>query len=80
MYGDVGIAEIGSALAVAGDDVLYAHFLEHHGGNFAGESAGLGPMAVFRTHADVGALGGLQCGAQIHIGNADHYVAAGILN
>ena len=37
-------------------------------------------MAVLSTHFDVGALGGIQRGFQIGVGNADHHTAAGILD
>ena len=47
LHGDVGLAEVLAALAVADDDVLHAHCGEHVGGDFAGVSAGRFPVAVF---------------------------------
>ena len=76
----IGLAEVVAALAVAQDAVVYADFIQHAGGDFAGESTALLPMNVLSAYMDIGALDSLSHGSESSSRGANHYVNLGILH
>ena len=78
--GLVGLTEVLSALGMADNDILDAHLGEHLGGDFAGEGAGDCPVAVLRADVEVGALAQRKGGFEVGERNAEHNLAAGVLD
>ena len=62
-HGNIAVAKIGAALAVADNHVRHLHGREHLRRNLAGKSALLRPLAVLRANVNVGAFRRLESGA-----------------
>ena len=77
--GQVGLVVVLTALGVADDDVLGAHFLEHLHGDLTGESTGGLVVAVLAADGQAGVLEQLHGAGDVHSGNTQHHFAPLVL-